>query len=108
MEIKCPETKFEVTPLDACSDPAFYLEDMDGVPTLKKSHGYYDQVQGQLGITKAKWCDFVVYTDKELSIERLTLNEIHWTELKQRLTHFYFEYFLPEAAKEFASRLSLR
>ena len=108
MEIKCPETKFEVTPLDACSDPAFYLEDMDGVPTLKKSHGYYDQVQGQLGITKAKWCDFVVYTDKELSIERLTLNKIHWTELKQRLTHFYFEYFLPEAAKEFASRLSLR
>ena len=108
LEIKCPETKFEVTPLDACSDPAFYLEDMDGIPTLKKSHSYYDQVQGQSGITKAKWCDFVVYTDKGMSIERLTLNEIHWTELKQRLTHFYFEYFLPEAAKEFASRLSLQ
>ena len=39
LDIKCPETKFEVTPLDACSDPAFYLEDMDGIPTLKKSHG---------------------------------------------------------------------
>jgi hypothetical protein len=31
-------------------------------PKLKKNHEYYDQVQGQMGLTGTKWCDFVVYT----------------------------------------------
>lgn len=28
-EVKCPYTKFNVTPLDACSDPDFFMEKVD-------------------------------------------------------------------------------
>lgn len=37
-EVKCPETKYLVTPLDACSDSNFFLEEVDGKPKLKCSH----------------------------------------------------------------------
>jgi len=59
-EVKCPETKFLVTPLDACSDSNFFLENIDGQPKLKRNHKYYAQVQGLMGVTGAQWCDFVV------------------------------------------------
>ena len=62
LEVKCPETKFLVTPLDACSDNNFCCEIVDGKCKLKVTHPYYAQVQGQLGITGVGWCDFVVYT----------------------------------------------
>ena len=29
------------------------------------------QVQGQLGVTQCKWCDFIVYTSKGMSIEEI-------------------------------------
>ena len=71
VEIKCPSSKFSVTPIEACSDPHFFLEVVDGKPKLNKKHIYYDQVQGQMTITGTKWCDFVVYTKRGLSIERI-------------------------------------
>lgn len=58
LEVKCPETKFLVTPLDACSDASFCCENIDGNCKLKVTHPYYAQIQGQMGITGAEWCDF--------------------------------------------------
>ena len=66
-EVKCPETKYLVTPLDACSDSSFFME-VDGKPKLKRTHKYYVQVQGLMGVTRANWCDFIVYTSKGMSI----------------------------------------
>ena len=34
----------------------------ENMPNFKRTHVYYDQLQGQMGITGADWCDFVVYT----------------------------------------------
>lgn len=36
VEVKCPSSKFGVSPAEACSDPNFYLEIKDGIPKLKK------------------------------------------------------------------------
>ena len=47
--MKCPETKFLVSSLEACSDPKFCYEDMDGKCKLKVTHPYYARVQGQMG-----------------------------------------------------------
>lgn len=70
-EVKCPETKYLVNPLDACSDRSFVMEEVAGKLKLKRTHKYYVQVQGLMGVTGAKWCDFVVYTNKTISIERI-------------------------------------
>ena len=101
VEIKCPQTKFMVTPLEACSNPNFFLENLNGKPKLKPNHMYYKQVQGQLGITGTRWCDFVVYTCKGISIERITYDQQFWSDLKNTLISYYFKHFLPKAAAEF-------
>ena len=98
LEIKCPSSKFSVTPEDSCSDTSFYLEMKGSQPKLKTNHVYHDQVQGQMGITGAKWCDFVVYTSVGMSIERIPFNQAHWEQLRNKLCERYFTYFLPLAA----------
>ena len=70
-EVKCPYNKMSVTPMEASSDPAFFMEIIDGKPQLKREHHYYDQVQGQIAITGVHWCDFVCYTKKGMAIERI-------------------------------------
>lgn len=99
-EVKYPETKYLVTPLDACSDSNFFMEEVDGKPKLKRTHKYYSQVQGLMGVTGAKWCDFVVYTSKGMSIERIPFDPQFWNELKGTLKMYYFKHFLALAARE--------
>ena len=59
-----------MTPLQAAENlTSFPCENVAGSLCLKKYHNYYFQVQGQLAITHAKWCDFMVYTLKGFSVE---------------------------------------
>lgn len=99
-EVKCPETKYLVTPLDACSDSNFFLEEVNGMPKLKRTHKYYTQVEGLMGVTGARWCDFVVYTSKGMSIERIPFDVQFWNDLRETLKLYYFRHFLALAAKE--------
>lgn len=99
-EVKCPYTKFHVTPLDACSDPCFCMEKIGDQCSLKKSHPYYAQVQGQMAITGAKWCDFIVYTNVGMHIQRIQFDSIYWSELRDKLYTYYFKNFLQFAAAE--------
>ena len=39
-EVKCPETKFHVTPLEACQDSNFFCEAVAGHCKLKRNHAY--------------------------------------------------------------------
>ena len=39
-EVKCPESKFRVTPPEACSDPNFFLQLADGKARLKRNQSY--------------------------------------------------------------------
>ena len=40
---------------------------------FKRNHEYYTQVQGQMGVSGASWCDLIVYTKKGTSVERIAL-----------------------------------
>ena len=71
--VKCPHTKFLVTPLEPCCDRTFFMEKVSDMECkLKRDHPYYAQVQGQLGVTGAKWCDFMRILEREF-----TLREYH-------------------------------
>ena len=100
VEVKCPYVYRSVTPKEATEigkDFCLHLS-----PTgicLNRSHPYYQQVQGQMGVTGAKWCDFVVYTFKGLFIERVPFDSVFWDDMKDRLEKFYFTNFLPIALK---------
>ena len=103
VEVKCPYSKFHVSPLEACADETFYAENVNEKPRLKRGHQYYFQIQGQLGITGASWCDFVIYTSKGMSIERITSDPQFWDVLNEGLKKSYFEHFIAPASVEFSN-----
>ena len=76
-KVKHPSLKFHVTPLGACKNPGFFMENRNWKPSLKRNHVYYDQVQGLMGLSGAPWSDFIVYTSKGLSVERIKFNQDH-------------------------------
>ena len=76
VEFKCPFSKKDVSPTDACSDPNFCCEIQNGNPRLKRNHPYYHQVQLQLfvGIDLYDWCNFCVYTTKGVAVKRISID----------------------------------
>ena len=73
-EVKCPYKHKDVSPKEACSDQPFCCElikvgGSDQVK-LKENHPYYSQVQGQMAIGGRVWNDFIIYTNRGISIER--------------------------------------
>ena len=96
-EIKCPYSKRNETIDEACEDKTFFLAKVDGKVLLKTNHKYYFQVQGSLGILQLKWSDFVVYTKKDLHVERIFFDNELWEKtMLPELTGFYFEYVFPQ------------
>ena len=66
LEIKCPYAAREMAPVEACTKlPSFSCKLSEGGVKLVHSNNYYFQVQGQLAITGADWCDFCIYTPVE-------------------------------------------
>jgi hypothetical protein len=78
VEIKCP---FSAINQCITHETVKYLTWCDGVLQLKRSHQYYSQIQQQLGVTGRQWCDFVVYTKKELFIERIYFDVGFWDRI---------------------------
>lgn len=88
-EIKCPFTHRERSPVEACKQPSFFCDLVNEQVTLKQNHRYYAQVQGQMAIGERPWCDFVVFTTKGISVERIKFNQLYWSELCKKLLEFY-------------------
>ena len=47
---------------------------------LKRKHPYYYQIKGQMAIGARPWCDFIVYTSKEVSVERMRFDQELWEQ----------------------------
>ena len=73
-----------------------FLDQKDGVYALKKDHHYYYQVQAQMKFSSVNYCDFVVWAETELLVQRIFLDEEFIdTHLKQA-TIFFKIGILPE------------
>ena len=64
-----------MTPSEACANKDFCCtlvtaDDGNKYLKLQHNHPHFSQVQGQMAITGRTWCDFVIYTEKDISVER--------------------------------------
>ena len=55
---------------------------------LKHTHIYYSQIQGQMAITQTNWCDFIIYTEKGVSVERTPFDVDFWKNSLPKLINF--------------------
>lgn len=63
--------------------------------SLKMTHDYYYQIQGQLEITNRLWCDLIIYTFKGIRIIRISRNTKFWKNMVTKLKSFYLFSLLP-------------
>lgn len=92
-EIKCPYLARDMLISEACVEiNKFMLIEQNGKVSLDKNHDYYIQVQGQLLVTGAPWCDFVVYITKDMFIERILPDIPFMTCMLLKLSLFYKYY----------------
>ena len=66
------------------------------------------QVQGQMGVGGRPWCDFVVYTKKGISADRVPFIETYWNTLFPKLIEIYDSCVLPEIVSPVYAQLDLR
>ena len=90
LEMKCPYMQRFSTVEDACSDLSFFAEIKSGSVTLKENHKHFIQIQGQMALSKIPWCDFVIYTHCNFTIQRIRFNEDLWNEVDRILLQIHF------------------
>lgn len=106
VEVKCPLGAQESSFAEAArEDRNFCLQEYcDGKYKLKRQHDYYYQCQLQIFVTGRSFCDFVVWTQKELHFERLTLDETLITSALPTAKTFFNICILPELLGKWYTR----
>uniref|UniRef100_V5I921 YqaJ viral recombinase domain-containing protein n=1 Tax=Anoplophora glabripennis TaxID=217634 RepID=V5I921_ANOGL len=61
------------------------LDFLDSSNKLKITHNYYYQIQGLLEITNRPWCDFVVYMNQDIMIQRIERKPKFWANMLNKL-----------------------
>ena len=97
-EFKCPISKANMFVEEACKDPQFCCTMINNKIHLKKNHSYYHQIQLQLFVAsdRVHWCDFVVYTLKNISVERIYPDADWMHTACPQLDSYCFDHMLPE------------
>jgi len=92
VEIKC-SFKHKDSNIHEICDPSFYLdENME----LKKSHRYYTQVQFQMYVCGKQFCDFVVFTNKDVLTTTVYYDADFVNQMVGKCVKFALEDLVPE------------
>ncbi|KOB67839.1 hypothetical protein OBRU01_19204 [Operophtera brumata] len=101
VEVKCPISVFHsksVKEAVQMKKLPFYKLSQDKL-IVNKNHDWFFQVQGQLHITRRKYCVFGIWVgeNKPLQVEIIERDtEFFETKMLPKLNAFYFEHILPE------------
>lgn len=96
VEVKCSYSHRNETPYDVASDPNYHLyRDTNDVVKLRVDSPWYVQIQGQLGVCKARWCDFVFYTDMGFISDRIYYDECFFNDIVNKCSSFFDKYVHP-------------
>ncbi|XP_069109472.1 uncharacterized protein [Argopecten irradians] len=90
VEIKCPYCVKDKDLKDAGTQLNFLR---DG--KLKSNHKYFYQVQTQMLVTEMDYCDFVVWTERGCSMERIEPNEAIQMEIIDKSQKYFVSVVLP-------------
>ena len=93
LEIKCPSN-------DKVSD-CKCLKMLNTELSLKRSHDYFYQIMGQLGITGLAWCDFFIMTTVDYHKERIFFDIEVWHSMSHLIffTSYIFCHILQQKLK---------
>ena len=90
IEIKCP-FKYRQYKISDIVDKSFCVQpnEEDGKLKLSHNHAYYLQIQGQLTLCQKPYCDFIVWIECNLFVERINLDNEAFQGIKPSLDNFF-------------------
>lgn len=96
IEIKCQYSVRDMSICEACETRNdFFLPKNGDLFSLKHSHAHWYQIQGQLLISGAPFCDFITYTKEDFYVERIYPHRPTMDALVRKLSEFYVHHFTP-------------
>ena len=104
VEVKCPFCKKHKSILESVGDDFYLKESGSKGIQLDSKHTYHYQIQTQLFTTGRAHCDFVVWTTKEIYIERIYANTEFWEYIVPKAKQFFFHCILPELIGSYFTR----
>lgn len=101
LEIKCPAVLEKIIPaniheLSEKQRRNLCFSIVNGVPRLKRTHKYYYQIQIQMVVCNVSFCDFVIWSPKGMSVERILKDTEFCQSVLPRLQRFHRNVMLPE------------
>ena len=54
------------------------------------------QVQGKMAVLDVEWCDFVIFSNDAVVVDRIVADYAYWTDLLEKLEQFYLQHEIPE------------
>jgi hypothetical protein len=107
-EVKCPYCVKHGTIEDIAERGDKCLQKTaDGRITLKDDHAYFYQVQTQIFLCNAEYCDFVLWTNEGLHVERILPDVLFWHGVLEECTKFFKIVILPELAGRLFTRSTI-
>lgn len=104
LEIKCPFSCRSVSWQEGIGEASFLEHDAHGSLGVKQSHAYYYQIQAQMHICHATYCDFVVWSEKGAIILRINPCDVFITSAIKKATEFFKYCILPELIGKWYSK----
>ncbi|KAM7305806.1 hypothetical protein ISCGN_015702 [Ixodes scapularis] len=89
---------------DVCADPKFCQKRVNGRLSLKHGHMYFYQVQTQMAVCNVEYCDFVVWTTKDIHVERVFRDGAFWSQVLPKATLLFVLAVLPELLSHYFTR----
>merc|ERR1712082_378864 len=94
LEIKCPFAAKDMTVAQAVeSVKDFYIVKEGETFVISKTHQCYSQIQGQLLLSGLEFCDFVLYTKKDVVFDRVHRDTEFINQMIVRLHEFHLSHF---------------
>ena len=95
IEVKCPYNGRNSNVLPGKFFPFLcYNENLEIV--LKQNHNYYYQIMGQLAISKSNVCQFIVFTLKDVFVQKILFdNEFFENNMLPKLSDFFAKNYRP-------------
>ena len=95
LEIKCPYCVKNQSS-ENFVEMLTYLETEGDNIHLKETDAYFYQVQAQLNICEVEYGDFVVWTENDIFVERISVQKEFFIKTVQKIEEFYKYSILPE------------
>ena len=91
LEIKCPYCRKDDVFTDQDSVPKHFCLQVteDGELQLSRKHAYYYQVQTQIYVCNKDFADFVVWSQKDIHVERILPNQEFWENTSTKASDFF-------------------